>query len=99
MPLTKELIEDKIEIVTVYKHIQVRTATVIKEDDKEISRTFRRKVLTPGWLKGGTGSDKNDLVETDLSGEDPDVQAICNTAWTSQVKNDWKDWLITNPPP
>ena len=32
MAITKEIIQDKIEIVGDFKHIQVRTATVIKED-------------------------------------------------------------------
>ena len=45
MAITKEIIEDKIEIVGDYKSIQVRTATVIKEDGVEISRSFHRKVL------------------------------------------------------
>ena len=98
MALTKTTENDKIEIVSRW-YINVRKATIIKEDGKELSRTFHRKVLQPGWLKGGTGSDKNDLVETDLSGEDADVKAIAEAAWTTQVKSDWKDWLIANPSP
>jgi hypothetical protein len=98
MALTKTIENDKIEVVQRW-HVQVRTASIIKEDGKELNRSFSRKVLTPGTLKGGTGSDKNDLVETDLSGEDADVKAIAEAAWTTQVKNDYKDWLIANPPP
>ena len=98
MALTKTTENDKIEIVSRW-YVNVRKATIIKEDGKELSRTFHRKVLQPGWLKGGTGSDKNDLVETDLSGEDADVKAIAEAAWTTQVKSDWKDWLIANPSP
>jgi len=95
MAITKTIENDKIEVVLKW-NIQVRTATVIKEDGTELTRSFHRKVLTPGRLKGGDGSDKNDLVETDISGEDADVQAICNAAWTTQVKADYKAFLIAN---
>ena len=95
MAITKTLENDKIEVVQKW-NIQVRTATVIKEDGTELTRSFHRKVLTPGTLKGGTGSDKDDLVATDISGEDADVQAIANAAWTTQVKADYKAFLIAN---
>jgi hypothetical protein len=93
MALTKTTENDKIEIVQKW-NIQVRSATVIKEDGKELTRSFSRKVLVPGQLKGGTGSDKDDLVDTDISGEDADVKAICNAAWTSQVKTDFTAFLV-----
>ena len=98
MALTKTQENDKIEVVKKW-NVQVRNATIIKDDGVEISRTFHRKVLTPGALKGGTGSDKDDLVETNISGEDADVQAICNAAWTTQVKADFKAFLIANKTP
>ena len=89
MALTKTVENDKIEVVNKV-NVQVRTVTVIKEDDVEISRTYTRKVLLPGRLdSGGTI-----LLDTDISGEDADVQAICNAAWTTQVKADYKTFLI-----
>ena len=88
MALTKTLENDKIEIVNKW-NIQVRTASVIKEDGKELTCSFYRKVLTPGEL-----DTSNNLVERDISSEDADVQAICNAAWTDQVKADYKTWLI-----
>ena len=97
MALTKTTENDKIEVVRKW-NIQVRTATVIKEDGTEISRNFHRKVLVPGKLKGGDGADKDDLVDTDISGEDADVQAICNAAWTTTVKNEFKAELIKSKP-
>ena len=97
MTLTKTTENDKIEVVNKW-NIQVRKATVIKEDDVELSRSFHRKVLNPGELKGGDGSDKDDLVDRDISGEDADVQAICNAAWTSQVKTDYTAFLVANKP-
>mgnify|MGYP001448614745 CR=1 FL=1 len=97
MAITKTLENDKIEIISKW-NIQVRTATIIKEDGEELTRSFHRKVLQPGTLKGGDGVDKDDLVLTDISGEDADVQAICNAAWTSQVKTDFTAFLVANKP-
>ena len=88
MALTKTTENDKIEVVRKW-NIQVRTATVIKEDDTEISRSFHRKVLVPGTLDSS-----DNLVDTDISGEDADVKAICNAAWTTTVKNEFKAHLI-----
>jgi len=90
MALTETQENDKIEVVNKW-NIQVRNATIIKKDGVELTRTFHRKVLTPGTL------DANDnLVDTDISGEDADVQAIANAAWTTQVKADYKAFLIAN---
>jgi hypothetical protein len=90
MSLTKTTENDKIEIVQKW-NVQVRTATVIKEDGKELTRSFHRKVLQPGTLDAS-----DNLVETDISKEDADVQAICNAAWTDQVKADFKAFQIAN---
>ena len=93
MAITKTQENDKIEIVQKW-NIQVRTATIIKEDDKELTRSFHRHLLTPGTLDAS-----DNLVDTNISGEDADVQAICNAVWTSQVKADYKAYLIANQPP
>ena len=90
MALTKTQENDKIEVVNKW-NVQVRTATVIKEDGKELSRSFHRKVLTPGELDGS-----DNLVDTNLSSEDADVKAIAEAAWTTQVKADFKAHLIAN---
>ena len=96
MAITKTQENDKIEVVSKW-NIQVRTATVIKEDDVELTRSFHRKVLVPGVLKGGDGSDKDTLVETDLSGEDADVKAIAESAWgVGTVKADYTAFLVAN---
>ena len=91
MALTKTIEIDKIEIVTEYRHIQIRTATIIKEDNVELSRSFNRKLLTCGELDSS-----NNLVDTDISGETTEVQAICNTVWITSVKNAWKAKLIAD---
>ena len=92
MALTKTIENDKIEVVNKW-NVQVRTATIIKEDDKELSRSFHRKVITPGTLDAS-----DNLVDTDLSSEDADVKAIAQAAWTTQVKADYKAHLIANKP-
>jgi hypothetical protein len=83
--ITKELIEDKIEIVGDYKSIQVRTATVIKEDGVELSRSFKRHVVEC------VSSVQNDddtwtHTDTDVSGESAEVQGIATAVWTDAVK-------------
>tara|TARA_B100000945_G_C20247182_1_gene532721 strand:- start:374 stop:661 length:288 start_codon:yes stop_codon:yes gene_type:complete len=90
MAITKTIENDKIEVVNKW-NIQVRTATIIKEDGTELSRSFHRKVLTPGTLDAS-----DNLVATNISGEDADVQAICNAAWTAQVKTDFTAFLVAN---
>ena len=62
-----------------------------KKNGDELTRSFHRKVLVPGTLDAS-----DNLVDTDISGEDADVQAICNAAWTTQVKADFKAFLIAN---
>jgi len=80
MALTEEQVEDKIEVVGDYKAVQVRTATVIKKDGVEISRSFHRHVLHPSTKASGSWAD------TDISGESTEVQAICNAVWSDAVK-------------
>ena len=75
MAITKETEIAKIEVVSEYKHIQVRTDTVIKEDGKEISRSTHRHVKHP---------------DDDISGEDAEVQAVANAVWTDAIKAAWK---------
>ena len=96
MALSESIEYDKIEVVGQYKHVQVRKATVIKKDDKELTRSFERFVLDPGTL-----DESDNLVDNPLTKE-PDgvtdivdeVKAVCNAVWTSSVKNAWKANLI-----
>ena len=74
MALTEETIQDKIEVVGEFKHVQVRTATVIKRDGTEISRSFSRHVVAP------------DISADDLANESTEVQAICNAVHTDEIK-------------
>ena len=91
MALAESIEYDKIEIVTPYKHVQVRKATVIKKDGTELTRSFERYVLNAGTLDGNDA-----LVDTDISSEPAEVQAICNAVWTTDVKAAWKAKLIAD---
>ena len=100
MALSETIEYDKIEIVGQYRVIQIRKATVIKKDEKELTRTFNRFVLDPGTL-----DESDNLVDNPLSKE-PDgttdiadeVKAVCNAVWTTSVKNAWKAKLISEKP-
>ena len=93
MALTESIEYDKIEVVGIYKHVQVRKATVIKKDDKELTRSYERYVLQAGAL-----DESDNLVDTDLSAEPAEVSAICTAAWTTDVKAAWKAELIADKP-
>jgi hypothetical protein len=71
MALTERTEQDKIEIVSAHKFIQVRTAVVIERDGVEISRSFSRRVIAP---------------DADITGESAEVQAICAAVHTDEVK-------------
>jgi hypothetical protein len=91
MALAESIEYDKIEVVGLYKAVQVRKATVIKKDGAELTRSFERYVLHPGTLDSS-----DNLVDTDLSSEPAEVSAICNAVWTTDVKAAWKAKLIAD---
>ena len=86
MALTEETVQDKIEVVGEYKHIQVRTATVIKRDGTEISRSFHRHVVAP------------DISADDLANESADVRAIAAQVHTNAVKTAYAAHLADSAP-
>ena len=95
----EEVIEyDKIEVVGMYKHVQVRKASVVKKDGTELARSFNRYVLDPGTLDGDDNLVDNPLLkEPDGTTDIPDeVKVICNAVWTPTVKVAWKTNLINN---
>ena len=93
MALAESIEYDKIEVVGIYKHVQVRKATVIKKDGKELTRSFNRYTLSCGTLDAS-----DNLVDTDISGEPAEVSAVCNAVWTTDVKAAWKAKLIADKP-
>jgi hypothetical protein len=93
--ITKEYENDKIEVVLTW-NIQVRKATKIMEEQsdgskKELTRSFHRHTLVP--FSSSKNGDTWTHTATDISGEDADVQAISNAAWTTTVKNNYKSWV------
>ena len=93
MALTKTTEEDKIEVVGEYKYIQIRTATVVKEDGTELSRSYHRRSLNPGRLDAS-----DNWVDTDVSAESDEVKGIASTVWTQSVKDAFKAKLIAEKP-
>ena len=98
MAITKTIIVDKIEVVSIgstyspddWKIVQARTASVIKEDGVELTRSFTRNSFTPGTVAAGSTA----LTVTDVSGEDSSVQAVCNAVWTNSVKEAYRLNLV-----
>ena len=84
MALAESIEYDKIEVVGQHKHVQVRKASVIKKDGKELTRSFERYVLTP---------------DSDISGEPAEVTVICNAVWTDAVKTAWTEFQKTQKTP
>ena len=93
MALSESIEYDKIEVVGQWKAVQVRKKNVIKKDGVEIASNFERYVLNAGTLDAS-----NNLVDTDISAEPTEVQAICTTVWTDAVKAALKANLIANDP-
>ena len=91
MALSESIEYDKIEIIGQYKTVQVREATVIKKDGKELTRSFHRYILEPGTLDAS-----DNLVDTDISSQPVEVQASCNAVWTDSLKSSYKAFLIAN---
>ena len=86
MAITKEIVVDKIEVLEIGS-VQVRTATKIVEDGNELNRSFHRHVVEPSVKNSDTWED------TDISGEDAKVQAICNAVWTDEVKTAYQEMM------
>lgn len=70
--ITKEQLIDKIEIVGEFKFVQLREATILKEDGVELTRSFHRRFIAPN---------------ADISGETQEVQDICNIVHTQAIKD------------
>tara|TARA_R100001440_G_scaffold46735_5_gene66484 strand:+ start:1006 stop:1257 length:252 start_codon:yes stop_codon:yes gene_type:complete len=80
MALEKITKIDKIEIVGDYKILQVRTATIISEDNNELSRSFHREALVPG---------------TDVSDKDQEIIDLANLLWTQEIIDAYNESLTT----
>ena len=72
MALTEQTLDDKIELVGEFRQVHIRTATIIKRDGEEISRSFHRRVLAP---------------DSDVTEENEEIKGIIDAAWTQEVKD------------
>ena len=86
MSISKETVADKIEVRETGR-IEIRTATILKEDGKEITRSFHRHAIDPSDKSSGSWED------TDISSEDARVQAIANATWTDAVKAAYQEMV------
>ena len=86
MALTKEIVVDKIEVLE-KGQVQVRTATRVLEDGVQLSQAYHRHVVEPSTKASGSWED------TDISGEDAEVQAIANAKWTAAVKTAYQEMI------
>ena len=91
MAITKTTVEDKIEVVGDYKLLQIRTATIIKEDGTELTRSFHRKGLDPGSIDAS-----NNYTQRDISSESAEVKGIAAAVWTTAIHDAWKAKLIAD---
>ena len=98
MALSESIEYDKIEIVTQYKLVQVRKATVIKKDGVELTRSYNRFVLDPGTLDASDNLVENPLDKEpdDITAIADEVKAVCNAVWTEAIKASWKAKLIAD---
>ena len=100
--ITKEISYDKIEVVNKW-NIQVRELTKILEEQSDsskklISHSFNRSVIIPFDSRMSNDGKKTwTHTDTDISGYDPSLQAICNAAWTDAVKAEYKTWRESKP--
>lgn len=83
MALTEETLDDKIELVGEFRQVQIRTATIIKRDGEEISRSFHRRVLAP---------------DADISEENTEIKSITKSAWTKKIKEAYAAQLASQIP-
>lgn len=83
MALTEETFDDKIELVGEFRHVQIRTATIIKRDGEEISRAFKRRVLNP---------------DDDVSEENAEIKGITKSVWTKSIKEAYAAQVVKPEP-
>ena len=83
MALTKEKVQDKVEIVSPFKHIQIRYANQIVEDGTVISSSFERTVVSCGDY---------------AAAEEHGVKAIADAVWTEQMIADYNAQIAESLP-
>jgi len=86
MALIEQTILDKIEVVGVFKSLQIRQdKQIVDEDTGDIKANgqWHRYVLNPG---------------DDISDQPADVQAVANAVWTDEIKSAYAAHLVASRP-
>ena len=83
MAITKQKVQDKVEIVSPFKHIQIRYANQIVEDGTVISSSFERTVVSCGDY---------------AAAEEHGVKAIADAVWTEQMIADYNAQIAESLP-
>jgi len=100
MALEKTTTEDKIEVVGEYKHVQIREKVTVLDDGVEIGSSINRDTLAPmtrtpkEFDADGNVTTDHTFIDTDISGQSSEVQAICNAVWTTSVKTAYQAYRI-----
>ena len=81
---------DRIEVCTRFRYIDVRIATVIEKDGKEISRKNLRTTFAPGFLKDGK------YCKTKLTTLISDVRILAAIYWDKDVHEIYERELRAN---
>jgi hypothetical protein len=86
MALSEVKLADKVEVIGEFQDVQVRVATIIYQDDVELTRAFHRHVINCQVMVDGEWEDP------DISGEYQNVQDICNSGiWTEAIKEAYRE--------
>jgi len=93
MPITERYEKEEVQFVGPgpYKRIQVRYSLIKENDGVELSRSTEYKIFDPGTLDV-----EDNLIETDLSNEDVEIQELASIHWTDEVRESWRQKLITD---
>ena len=78
MALTKQKVQDKLEIVSQFKHIQIRYSNQIVEDGNVISESYERTVVSCGDYDAA---------------DEHNIRAIADAVWTEELITQYQQML------
>ena len=100
MALAETIFVDKCEVVSAASTyctnnqkvitILIRRADIIEKDGVEIARTYNRHTINAGTVAAGSTA----LTPTNISGEEPIVQTVANSVWTTAAKEAYRAYLV-----
>lgn len=96
MALTKASAIDKIVIRSPYNKLELRTKTLIIDDDVDGDTKILAVNYDIANIKCGTLDASDNLVDTDMSGYSTEIQGVAAAVWTDAIKTAQKEYLIAN---